>query len=118
MWNMHFQIELLSLLFSYPVVSSSSLTSWSVARQAPLSLEFPRQEYWSRLPSTQGRAPCLLHWQVNSLPLSHLRTPSNAVNNAKLFISQRLFHFTPPPTVCKVFHCTTVLISSYYCLSF
>ena len=22
---------------------------WKVARQAPLSLEFPRQEYWSRL---------------------------------------------------------------------
>ena len=23
---------------------------WTVARQAPLSMEFPRQEYWSRLP--------------------------------------------------------------------
>ena len=22
-------------------------TSWTVARQAPLSIEFPRQEYWS-----------------------------------------------------------------------
>ena len=25
-------------------------TPWTVARQAPLSLEFPRQEYWSGLP--------------------------------------------------------------------
>ena len=25
-------------------------TSWTVARQAPLSMEFPRQEYWSGLP--------------------------------------------------------------------
>ena len=25
-------------------------TPWMVARQAPLSMEFSRQEYWSRLP--------------------------------------------------------------------
>ena len=25
-------------------------TPWSVARQAPLSMGFPRQEYWSGLP--------------------------------------------------------------------
>ena len=25
-------------------------TPWTVARQAPLSMEFSRQEYWSRLP--------------------------------------------------------------------
>ena len=50
-----------------------------VATQAPLG--FPRQEYRSRLPfPTQGDLPhqqsnlCLwqlLHWQVDSLPLSH-----------------------------------------------
>ena len=26
------------------------MTLWTVARQAPLSIVFPRQEYWSRLP--------------------------------------------------------------------
>ena len=26
------------------------VTPWTVARQAPLSMGFPRQEYWSRLP--------------------------------------------------------------------
>ena len=26
------------------------MTAWTVARQAPLSLEFSRQEYWSGLP--------------------------------------------------------------------
>ena len=26
-------------------------TPWTVGRQAPLSVEFPRQEYWSGLPS-------------------------------------------------------------------
>ena len=33
-------------------------TSWTVARQAPLSMEFFRQEYWSRLPfPTPGDLP-------------------------------------------------------------
>ena len=35
------------------LVAKSSLTlcdSWTVARQAPLSMGFPRHEYWSRLP--------------------------------------------------------------------
>ena len=26
------------------------MTPWTVARQAPLSMEFPRPEYWSGLP--------------------------------------------------------------------
>ena len=26
------------------------VTPWTVAHQTPLSMEFPRQEYWSRLP--------------------------------------------------------------------
>ena len=38
------------LLFSRQLVSNSFLTPWSVARQAPLSMEFSRQEYWNRLP--------------------------------------------------------------------
>ena len=31
-------------------MSNSFATPWTVARQAPLSMEFPRQEYWSGLP--------------------------------------------------------------------
>ena len=38
------------LLFSRSVVSDSFGTLWTVAFQAPLSIEFPRQEYWSGLP--------------------------------------------------------------------
>ena len=55
-------------------------TLWTVSRQAPLSMGFPRQEYWSGLPCflqeiflTQGSNPrlsCFLHWQVSSLPLA------------------------------------------------
>ncbi|XDA73831.1 hypothetical protein R6Z07F_004056 [Ovis aries] len=45
-------------------------------------MEFSRQEYWSGLPfqvifPTQGLNPhllCLLHWQVDSLPLCHMET--------------------------------------------
>ena len=32
-----------------------SVTSWTVARQAPLSVEFSRQEYWSGLPFLPSR---------------------------------------------------------------
>ena len=40
---------LVLLLFSLRVVSDSFVTPWSVAHQAPLSMGFPRQEYWSGL---------------------------------------------------------------------
>ena len=37
---------------------SDSVTPWTVARQAPLSRRFPRQEYWSGLPfPPQGDLP-------------------------------------------------------------
>ena len=29
---------------------SDSVTPWAVASQTPLSMDFPRQEYWSGLP--------------------------------------------------------------------
>ena len=31
-------------------MSDSSATPWAVANQPPLSMGFPRQEYWSGLP--------------------------------------------------------------------
>ena len=37
----------LLLLFSCSVVSDSFATPWTVACQAPLPMEFSRQEYWS-----------------------------------------------------------------------
>ena len=41
---------LLLWLFSHSVVSSSYATPWTAACQAPLSMGFLRQEYWSGLP--------------------------------------------------------------------
>ena len=50
--------------------------------QAPLSMGFPRQEYWTGLPfpssgdlPNQGLNLCLLHWQADSLLLSHQGNP-------------------------------------------
>ena len=61
-------------------------TPWTVARQAPPSMGFPRQGHWSALPFPSGDLPDsgietrdrLLHlllWQADSLPLSHLEIP-------------------------------------------
>ena len=36
-------------MFSRSVGSSSLVTPWTVGRQAPVSLGFPREEYWSGL---------------------------------------------------------------------
>ena len=45
-------------MLSRSVVSDSFLTPWTVACQAPLSMGFPRQEYWSGLPfPTPGDLP-------------------------------------------------------------
>ena len=43
------KISLLSM-FSCSVMSNSFATPWTVACQAPLSMRFSRQEYWSGLP--------------------------------------------------------------------
>ena len=56
-----------------------SATLWTIAHQAPLSMGFSRQEYWSELPcpppgdlpdpGTNLHLLRLLYWQVGSLPL-------------------------------------------------
>ena len=61
---------------SRSVLSDSFATLWTIARQAPpLSMGFPRQEYWSGLPfpllvdlPDLGIGPRSPEWQVDSLP--------------------------------------------------
>ena len=60
-------------------------TPWNIACQAPLSIVFHRQDtgvgrhfLFQEIFQTQGSNPCLLcllHWQVDSLPLYHLGSP-------------------------------------------
>ena len=66
-------------------------TTWTVARQAPLSMEFSRQENWSglRFPPLgifltkewSLRLLCLLHWQVDSLSLSYVKEQQHRFNS-------------------------------------
>ena len=51
------------------VVSNSLVTPWTLACQAPLSLGFPRQEYWSEL-SFPSLKPELLDWDITYEVLS------------------------------------------------
>ena len=61
---------------------------WTVARQAPLCMGFPRQEYWSGLPfpspgdlSDPGIKPMSLAspaWRADSLPPSYQVSPGNS----------------------------------------
>ena len=37
-------------VFGHSVLSNSLVTAWTVACQAPRSMGFPRQEYWTGLP--------------------------------------------------------------------
>ena len=65
-------------------------TPWTVACQAPLSMGFPRQEHWSRLPfpspgdlSDPGIEPKSPTWQVDSLPSEPPRKPLNPVTQGQ-----------------------------------
>ena len=59
-------------------VPSSFVIPWAVAHQAPLSIGFPKQEYWNGLPfpspgdlSNPGIEPASPALEADSLPLSH-----------------------------------------------
>ena len=65
---------------------------WTITHQAPPSMGFPRQEYWSGVPflppgdlSTQGlklHLPCLLHCRRILYPLSHQGSPSRCIHQS------------------------------------
>ena len=65
------------------IVTDSFATPWAVAHQAPLTMGFPRQEYWAMLPfPSPGDFPvglnmCLLLWQAGSLPLTTREAHTN-----------------------------------------
>ena len=81
-------------------------TPWTVAHQAPLPMGFPRQEYQSGLPflpqgifPTKGSNLHLLHWQVDSLPLSHQGSPPFFLFFWR--IPTNTFTFPPKYLTCK-----------------
>ena len=65
-------------------VKQNEMPPWTVACQAPPSMEFPRQEYWSGLPfpslrdlPNPGIKPASPALQADSLLLSHQGSPEN-----------------------------------------
>ena len=72
----------LSLFLGSKLCPTVFVTPWTLACYAPLSIGFSKQVYCSGchfllqgIFPTQGSNPCLLHWQVDSLPLSHEGSP-------------------------------------------
>ena len=66
------------------------MTPWTVAHQAPLSMEFSRQEYWSGFPflspedlTNSGVKPGSPAFQANSLPPEPPGKPSKKSTNNK-----------------------------------
>ena len=85
------------------------VTLWSVTRQAPLSMGFSRQEYWSELPSPSPgdlpdpgielRSPVCPALQAVLYPLSHRRSPqSNCESESEVAQSC--------PTLCDPVNCS------------
>ena len=79
-------------------MSNSFAIPLTIAHQAPLSMGFSRQEYWSGLPfppagdlPDPGMVPhllCLLHWQASSLPLV---PPGKPIHDIHWINKMRLF---------------------------
>ena len=71
-------------------MSNSLVTTWPVAHQVPLSMGFPRQEYWSGLPfpslgdlPNPGFEPTSPAWQVDSLSLNHLGSSTERIDPSR-----------------------------------
>ena len=88
-------------------------TPWTVACQAPLSMELSRQEYWTGLPfpspgdlpnlGTEPTSLSFLHWQADSLPLA---TPGKPWSILQVLISNKVnincYHLHKPKTLWGV----------------
>ena len=81
------------------------MTPWTVAYQAPLSMGFPRQEYWNGLPfpslgnlPNPGIKPTFPALQVDSLPLSHQESPGTNYSAPNLSIN-----LVSPPSYSRPF---------------
>ena len=73
------------------------VTVWTVACQDPLSVEFPRQEYWSGLPfpspgdlpnpGIEPESPTSPALQVDSLLLSHQGSPHLPLGSPDILVT-------------------------------
>ena len=80
------------------------MTPWTVAHQAPLSMGFPRQEYWSGLPfpslanlpdpEIEPASPMSPELQADSLPDEPRGKPHEVIRDC--FIIEYSFPLNPP----------------------
>ena len=90
------------------VVLNSFVTPWTVDCQAPLFMEFFRQEYWSGLPTSPGGLPDLgidlglLHCRQILYHLSHQGSPTweHQFSSVQLLSHVRLY-VTPWTAACQ-----------------
>ena len=102
--------------WSLSVVSDSSETPWTAAHQAPPSMGFSRQEYWSRVPSPSLRnmarhSKYLLNDWTNTIPKQtyYLSVIMKNTVNSKV-IPQSYKGFYCLGSLLKAWHCTVVIM--------
>ena len=125
-------------MLTYFIISNTfNATGWSP--QAPLSMEFSRQEYWNGLPfpspgdlSNTGSNPhllSLLHWPSGYLSLAPPGKPSHSLRSLKLKYSSELYvdmacslsccYYSVTkscPTLCDPINCSTSGFPVLHCL--
>ena len=87
------------------LVVSDFVTPWTVARQAPLSVGFPRQEYWTGLPfpsagdlPNPGIEPVSLalaggFFITNATQSSHIKMSPKSYNKCPFFLTKKNYLF-------------------------
>ena len=92
-------IRLLLLLSRFRHVQLC-VTPWTVAHQAPLSMEFSRQKYWSGLPHpppgdlpNPGIEPKSFVLQADSIPLSHQGSPMYMYTYMNMYMCMYMYTY-------------------------
>ena len=102
-------------------VMSNSVTPWTVAHQAPLSIEFSNQEYWNVFPFllqgiflTQGSNSGLLHCRRILYQPSH----KERVLLYTVVFNMPYYNVYWPPQKWNIDHLNSFSILTYTCLPF
>ena len=104
------------LLLSCGVVSNSFATPWTVAHQAPLSMWFPRQEFYSGLPFPSPMHACRLSCFSCVWPCANPWTAAHQAPLSTEFFRQEYcsgLPFPSPPPFAKsilIFLCLCVFM--------
>ena len=97
-------------------------TPWTVPRQAPLSMRFSRQEYWSELPCpppgdfpNPGIEPVSPTLQAASLPLSHWEAQMHQVHDNLDLEEMRPERLSDLPSVTQLANTVMKIQTKFAC---